>query len=625
MGDPTNKTETLNSQNVPTSPPDTLNGAVNREPDYETNHTTDINTSSNAAHTSSEATDELTELRQLLIGGPPGDVLNSKLTPDDLSKVLPAALSKAYERRAGITLAAMPTVETAIQSSVQKDASILAEALFPVIGPATRKSITSAIGSLVQSLNQTLEHSLSLQSFKWRLEAKRTGKTFAEVVLIRTLIYQVEQIFLIHRETGLVIRHVVTDVATAQDPDLVSAMLTAIQDFVKDSFTVEAGRSLDTLQLGDFTLLIEDGPQAVLACVIRGTAPAELRNIVRSQLEKIHHSFGASLRTFDGDQGPFETIEPYLQDCFQAKFKGTRKKAKKQPLSPLKKKLIWCLAGVIIAGLGTWAFANWQSNRQWQQFVGSLQEQSGLVVVNEYKKGRTYYLQGLFDPLAEDPEVMLAATDINPNRVDMNWSPYLSLEADFLPNRTRALLSPPSTVSINLNRQGVLQVSGRASEQWIQWAKATSTRLEGITAWSDASLVSIERENLATLQSRIEYRRFAFAPGKAVLRSQKYEQTLNNQAEDVESLLQTAQTLGEEVTISIRGYGDQRGEAPLTLELGNTRANYLKRVLINQGVDASSLSAKGESLHSTRPGEDSTSGASTLDEEGAAAYFEVRF
>ena len=97
MGDPTNKTETLNSQNVPTSPPDTLNGAVNREPDYETNRTTDINTSSNAAHTSSEATDELTELRQLLIGGPPGDVLNSKLTPDDLSKVLPAALSKAYE------------------------------------------------------------------------------------------------------------------------------------------------------------------------------------------------------------------------------------------------------------------------------------------------------------------------------------------------------------------------------------------------------------------------------------------------------------------------------------------------------------------------------------------------
>ncbi|MGD1866923.1 MAG: hypothetical protein ACFB0D_20420 [Phormidesmis sp.] len=142
-------------------------------------------------------TDELKELRALLLGGPPEVMLNPPLSPEALSKVLPEAMSQAHERQTGIIAATLPTVETAIKTSLQQNASVLAEALFPVIGPATRRSITTAIGSLVQSLNHTLDHSLSPQSFKWRLEAKRTGKTFAEVVLIRTLIYQVEQVFLI--------------------------------------------------------------------------------------------------------------------------------------------------------------------------------------------------------------------------------------------------------------------------------------------------------------------------------------------------------------------------------------------------------------------------------------------
>jgi OOP family OmpA-OmpF porin len=71
--------------------------------------------------------------------------------------------------------------------------------------PGIQKAVAAAISEMTQSLDQTLEHELSPKSFKWRLEAKLTGKSFAEVVLLHTLLYQVEQVFLSHKESGLVL------------------------------------------------------------------------------------------------------------------------------------------------------------------------------------------------------------------------------------------------------------------------------------------------------------------------------------------------------------------------------------------------------------------------------------
>ena len=86
-----------------------------------------------------------------------------------------------------------------------------------------------------ESINQTLERRLSFESLKWRIEGWRTGRDFGEIVLTRSLGYRVEQVFLVHRETGLLLQHVARS-DEVLDSDMVSGMLTAIQDFVRDSF-----------------------------------------------------------------------------------------------------------------------------------------------------------------------------------------------------------------------------------------------------------------------------------------------------------------------------------------------------------------------------------------------------
>ena len=384
---------------------------------------------------------DLETLRRLILGESIEQIINASLTPEAISRVLPKALARAGYRENELTRALMPTVEDAVRESVEQNEKVLAECLYPVIGPATRKSVGSAIGELVQSLNQTLEYSVSPKSIGWRWEAFRTGKTFAEVVMLRTLVFQVEQVLLIHKETGLLLQHIVDESVESQDPDLVSAMLTAIEDFIQDSFTVESGESLESLELGDLNVWIEEGPHSILACVVRGNAPIELKERIRASQEKIQRLFGEALEAFEGNAKTLEGSKPYLDDCLHFRFAGQSVDEEKQaPLSDRQKATLWMIALIITIVLGVHTFLNHQGWQKWNGFVADLEQQPGLVIINQQKKGGQYILSGLRDPLAVDPDERLAVSKLDPSKVEMTWRPYWSLEPSLTGNRTQALL-----------------------------------------------------------------------------------------------------------------------------------------------------------------------------------------
>src|SRR5262249_6958716 len=120
----------------------------------------------------------------------------------------------------------------AIARGLEKNPLGVSAALLLVIGPAIRNAISTAFQELLRNLDRLLQKSLSPIAWQWRMEALRTGKPFAEVVMLHSLRYRVEQLFLIDRRTSLVIKHIQAPWACGQDPDLIAAMLSAIQDFV---------------------------------------------------------------------------------------------------------------------------------------------------------------------------------------------------------------------------------------------------------------------------------------------------------------------------------------------------------------------------------------------------------
>ncbi len=211
---------------------------------------------------------------------------NPELLAENVSRILPDAVRLRSSRDEDLTRALSPAVEKSLRMSVQRNPRPIVDAIFPIMGPAIRRAISAAITGLIQSLNQTLEYSLSIRGLKWRWEAIRTGKPFAEIVLLHSLLYRVEQVFFIHRESGLLLQHV--SAIPSQSADLISGMLTAIQDFVRDSFQVRETETLETMTVGDLNVWIEQSPHAILAAVIRGNAPQELRATFQSTLEQIH-------------------------------------------------------------------------------------------------------------------------------------------------------------------------------------------------------------------------------------------------------------------------------------------------------------------------------------------------
>lgn len=365
---------------------------------------------------------DLAELRRLLIGPDVDrittleDRLNDpakraaesgRVLPDTIRNARPKALREALE----------PVFEKVFESSVRKHPKELAEAIFPVIGPAIRKSMAASIAEFAESLNQMVEKSVSFRALKWRAEAQVTGKTFSEILIARSLLYSVEQVFLIHRKSGILLQHAASENSVLKDADMISGMLTAIQDFLTDSFA-EGGQNLETVDIGRFKLWIQYGSKALLVCAVSGVAPAGLKGVFRNAIEKIHEQFYAQLDSFrQNDVSVFEPAQPILQACLLGQSAPGRKR-KTWP--------VWVFISVLVSLISGFWWLHLREQSRWQAYFDSLRHKPGLAIISVEKRGSMWIVSGLKDPLAPAP---------THDHVRFQWQPYLSLDTSFANER----------------------------------------------------------------------------------------------------------------------------------------------------------------------------------------------
>ncbi len=538
--------------------------------------------------------DSLSELRHLLIGPEQQEInelrerLNQQesLLPEDISRVLPEAVTLRTRRDKKVTEALLPTVEEAIGISVKNNPQTLIDALFPVMGPAIRKAIAETLSGMTQAMNKSLEHSLTPQGLRWRLEARRTGKSFAEVVMLHTLLYRVEQVFLIHKETGLMLQHVVAGSSGVQDADMVSAMMTAIQDFVHDSFNVEEGGSLDTLQVGELAVWIERGPRAVLAAVIRGNAPQELRESFQKTLEQIHSEFARELETFEGDAEPFEPSRTYLEACLHAQYEQGQKDKAKKLVSPIR--IIGAIFLITVLVLG---FFYVRSRWRWGNYLARLKSEQGIVITNAERRWGGYTIAGLRDPMAADPQVLLKESKLDSSDVESHWEPYHSLSPKFVLNRAQSLLNPPPTVGLAVTGS-TLYASGSASHQWIVETRRLVRVIPGLDKFDESILVDTNLQEALVVKSRIENRVIRFVLDTTELAPGQGDE-LQSLSADIKKLYELAPAAGKKMSVEVVGHTDQLGTEETNLSLSRERAEVVRLRLAALLGDVFQVSANG--------------------------------
>ena len=379
-----------------------------------------------------ETNGSLGELRQLLVG-PELEQLAALQTrvgdpakrTVDLAEALPGAIRAAKAK--ALRDALEPVFEKAFSNSVRKNPKELADAIYPIIGPAIRTSVASAIRDFAEALNQIVEKSVSLRSIRWRVESIITGKPFAEILMARSLLYSVEQVFLVHRRSGLLLQHVAAQGSVLKDADMISGMLTAIQDFLSDSFT-EGAQDLETVDAGRFKLWLTYSSKVLLVGAVSGTAPVELRQVFRKALDQIEALLQSQINNFKQDDlSVFEPAQPILAECLLGRSgPEKRKKARLWPYLAL-------VAAVILALVG-WRMA---VRTRWNQYFEMLRAQPGIVITDIARNGSSYTVSGLKDPQAGDPAQLLAGRNLDAGNVRFIWQPYLSVNTPFAARRAQ--------------------------------------------------------------------------------------------------------------------------------------------------------------------------------------------
>ncbi|TIV11490.1 MAG: OmpA family protein, partial [Mesorhizobium sp.] len=544
-------------------------------------------------------------LRQLLVGREISEL--SRVThlldePEQLASavggVLPSAAARAPHAQLGEALA--PAVERAVQRSIQKSPRTLTDILYPVFLPAIRKSIGEKIDQTFQSLNETLRHIFTWHGLKWRLEAWRTGASFSEVVLKHSLVYRVEHVFLINRNSGLLIAHVTADNATSEDPQLISSMLSAIQDFVKDSFNEKEQSGLDTIRFGELRLWSEVGPFATLVAVIRGNPPEELHEIFRDVLLRIHDECSQALEQFDGDSSQLVGVETLLQTCVELKQEDSNQG------------FPWLVVAAVLLVLipaGGWFLLSWQSGQRWQAYVSRLETQPGIIVAEQKVRDGQFYIAGLRDPLAADPQALLSGTQVDPARVHSQWQFYQSLEPEFVLKRLAASLAPPKSVRLMTIQDRIVAV-GEAPAAWINRARVASQQLSADGLSLDISeLRESTPQELTHLRDAIQAVDIFFDSGKAVPGPEQLP-VLDKLANQLKELAKDAREAGVTAQFMLTGHSDATGRETAKVSISAARAETVRALLKKRGVDPELLLVRGAGTFEPAEAEDSRTGSS---------------
>lgn len=531
---------------------------------------------------------DLETIKAILLGAEYQDLvsLQQRLSdPDafsqDVAEVIAEAIEIRNQQGDDVSAVLSHSVQDAVRQSIENDTQSFADALYPVMGPAIRKSISETMSGMLERFNVALEHSVSAKSLLWRLDAWRTGKPYSEVVMLKTLVYRVEQVFLIHSETSLLLHHLVSQDVVIKDANLVSGMLSAIQDFVKDSFSTSSDENLTRMSLGELTILIERGPKAVLACAVRGEVPKSYRTLMRASLEQAHAKYAKKFDTFDGDASGFYDLEEILRPCLQRQSQPVRKK----------KPWILIVIGLLLFGaLMYFMYLKWQASKRWDTAMAELNQSPGIVVV-QAKRDAPAEITLLRDAMSEPPQELISQLLPEGERPKIVERSFISLEDNLRLKRIGHRISLPDTASATVVGD-TLALSGVAKDSWLSSIKLPHLQWLGINQLNTDHLTLIKTQPpepvkkpepkpdysrlLNEIEQKISLWKITFAPNQ----STTIKQQDNLYVELAELLIRLHEySPNHPLALDFIGHADSTGTEAQNKIISMKRAKYVYRRL----------------------------------------------
>jgi hypothetical protein len=130
----------------------------------------------------------------------------------------------------------------------------------------------------------------------------------------------IDDVFLLYGRDGLLIKHETRRLRPDIDTDILSGMLTAVQQFVKDSFHGEEGEELNEMTVGQMHILIGRGKWLILAATVTGGDVDSMSVQIKKCVEDMEDHNWDRLEDWDGDMELAKALTPYVRKLIRNEY-----------------------------------------------------------------------------------------------------------------------------------------------------------------------------------------------------------------------------------------------------------------------------------------------------------------
>lgn len=427
--------------------------------------------------------EDIEKLRNLLVGDQQKAVteLKKRLSnryqrTQDVSEVLADSIRLSHtDNNDDLKEALSEPVRESVQLTIEKDPQKFADALYPSILPAIRRAVQEISRQFIEQVDSALTQKLSLQHVRWRIKSWRTGVPVSAIMMRESVDYEVEQLLLIQKGSGLLQAHAYLPGVEKTDSAAVSGMLWAIESFVRDSFTKE-DEGLNRVTMGQHTLYLIHGPAATLASVVQGVAPPVYFKQAKETLEELHRSHLSELENPPTQDSQQKEMVNKLEALLNSALPNSPVKSTKKSLHRL-----LLIAGVVVSVALAFVALHVLESRKMQKSLALLNAQPGISILTAERQWGTWEISALADPAAGDVHAMLEQQQIDPEKVQLSLTPFLSLEPEMALKRVIDSWKIPAQVTAKIDH-GVLSLRGKAPVDWYIGLRKKSMLPYGIDA-----------------------------------------------------------------------------------------------------------------------------------------------
>ena len=500
------------------------------------------------------------------------EALKASLVPI-IAETLRDAGVQDYRRLAG---ALAPVVLQSIKTEIHNSRDMMVDALYPITGRLVSAAVRNAFRDLVEQLNQKLDSSLSMDRWRTRIKAKMTGRSEAEILLSEGAAFEITDLLLINRETGLLVAQAGQEGDEGgMDSQLLGSILTAIMAFVRDAMQDSPEQDLRTLHVGDMRLHLQVSPGAILAVKTKGPPPAGFDSALNETFVAFLAQWGEAVGAPDDLESKQEAA---LTDDLEERFQGLLKAKQENFKGPSKKGaiLLGGLAAIAIGLIGWHLYGRYQTSAtetiarsviaDMPSLVGyplrvRYQNDDGILGITGLtpNKETSEQLKMQLEKALPDTELMFNVQGLPETSLPLD---HLMTKADF--------------AEAKRNLEGALGADADRQEKALQTAIANVEQ---------ALLTESERDMLA-FRTWLDRQTLYFGDGDSFDDDTLAQTKLKDMATRL-------QDLPGDVTVLIVGYADDSGGPIASAKVSLERADIVARRLKNLGVVSKRLVTVG--------------------------------